>query len=277
MADFTSKLQQLSVRGTPVGAEELIERIEAELAGDPLVVVTKRREGVFMTNTDQPAKTQAPGPGRGLAWALAAFAAVLTVGGLYLAFSGDDGQVVDQTTVPTATTGVSPATTAASTLPYLRGLPGSRGGPAGQYGWIGARLGSTGGMHHVIDMGDNGGFRQTQLVFAVENECFGAGGDPIPVNVAGLDGLYVEPYEDPSVRFWPRLYVEPNDPQGDTTGAFALPIGDRTLCVYLTWDPATTEEELAASRQVVESIRGEPYGEDGIQINLTLPAGWDTG
>jgi hypothetical protein len=104
VADFKSKLQQLSVRGTPVGAEELIERIEAELAGDPLVVTTKRREGVFMTKTDQQVTTKSPGPGRGLAWALAAFAVVLAIGGLYFAFRGDDSQVVDQTTVPTPTT-----------------------------------------------------------------------------------------------------------------------------------------------------------------------------
>jgi hypothetical protein len=42
--------------------------------------------------------------GRGLAWALAAFVVVLVVGGLNLAFGGDDGQVVDQTTLPTPTT-----------------------------------------------------------------------------------------------------------------------------------------------------------------------------
>ena len=66
MADFTNKLHQLSERGTPVGAEELVERIEAELVGDPLVVATKRREGVFMTKTDQPVTTKSPGPGRGL-------------------------------------------------------------------------------------------------------------------------------------------------------------------------------------------------------------------
>ena len=50
--------------------------------------------------------TRPPRPrlGRGLAWAVAAFALVLAIGGLYFAFSGDDGQVVDQTTVPTPTT-----------------------------------------------------------------------------------------------------------------------------------------------------------------------------
>jgi hypothetical protein len=64
----------------------------------------KRRAGDFMTKTEESAKTQTPGQGRGLAWAIAAFALVLVAGGLYFAFSGDDGQVVDQTTVPTPTT-----------------------------------------------------------------------------------------------------------------------------------------------------------------------------
>jgi hypothetical protein len=105
VVDFESKLQRLSKRGTPVGAEEMIERIEAELAGDPLVVVTKQREGTLMTNTDQPVSTKGPRPARGLAWALVAFVAILTVGGLYFAFSGDDGEVIGQ---PTARTFLSP-------------------------------------------------------------------------------------------------------------------------------------------------------------------------
>jgi hypothetical protein len=57
---------------------------------------------------DDSAKIQTPGPGRGFAWAVAAFVVVLAIGGLYFAFSGDDGQVVDQTTVPTPTTVPSP-------------------------------------------------------------------------------------------------------------------------------------------------------------------------
>ena len=64
---------------------------------------------------------------------------------------------------------------------------------------------------------------------------------------------------------------------GATTGAYALAIGDRTLCVYLTWDPDSPQDEVEAARQVVESIRGQPFGQDGIRINFTLPAGWDTG
>lgn len=109
MSDFETKLRWLSERGNPVGAEELIERIEADLAGDPLVVVAKRREGTTMTKTQQPPTTGQPSRFKGPGWALAAFVVILAVGGLYFAFSGDDGQVVDQTTVPTPTTVLTPA------------------------------------------------------------------------------------------------------------------------------------------------------------------------
>jgi hypothetical protein len=156
----------------------------------------------------------------------------------------------------------------ASMLPNLS-LPGmGLNEPAGEYGWTGV-LGQTGGMHRVVEDGRDGrDFRQTQLIFSVLDECFApSSGDP--VTVAGLDGLYVEPYEPP------RTFIGPRG--GETTGAYALPIGDRTLCVYLTWDPATTPDELEAGRQVVESIRGQPFGPNGIRINFTLPAGWDTG
>ena len=161
-----------------------------------------------------------------------------------------------------------------SMLPDL-GLPGTSrragGYLAGEYGWTGA-LGSMTGMHNVIeDESSPGTFRQTQLVFAVENDCFpaAAGAEPTSVTVAGLDGLYLEPYDDPSVLFVAR--------GGETTGAYALPIGDRTLCAYLTWDPATTPAELNSAREVMESIRAQPFGPDGVRINFTLPANWDTG
>ena len=103
MADFETKLRWLGERGNPVGAEELIERIEADLAGDPLVVVAKRREGTLMTKTQQPPTTNQPGRFRGAAWAIAAFVAVLTVAGLYLAFSGDEEDPVADSTPPPTT------------------------------------------------------------------------------------------------------------------------------------------------------------------------------
>jgi hypothetical protein len=177
---------------------------------------------------------------------------------------------------PTPSAAESVATTVGSSEPSASTLPDlslPRYPPSalpGEYGWTGA-LGSRGGMHSVVveDPSSNQ-FRQSQLVFAVRNDCFGESGDPVAVEVAGLDSLHVEPFERWSMTFLP--------PRGsETTGAYALPIGDRTLCVYLTWDPTTTEEELAAGREIVESIRGQPHGEDGIRINFTLPAGWDTG
>jgi hypothetical protein len=143
--------------------------------------------------------------------------------------------------------------------------------PAGVYGWTGDP-GSRGWLHRVWVDG-RGLSSQTQLVFTVEDVCFARspGAEPTMATVAGLDGLYLEPHDDDSVY----LSVSPN--HGETTGAYALPIDDRTLCVYLTWDRATIPDELTAAREVVESIRGEPHGEDGIRINFTLPCCWDTG
>ena len=97
VADFESKLRWLSDRGNLVGAEELIERIEADLAGDPLVVVAKRREGTLMTKTQQRPTTERPNRLRGPTWAVATFVAVLAVAALYLAFGDDDGEVANST------------------------------------------------------------------------------------------------------------------------------------------------------------------------------------
>jgi hypothetical protein len=97
VADFETKLRYLSERGNPVGAEELIERIEADLAGDPLVVVAKPREGTLMTKTQPSPPTDQTSGYRGPAWAVAAFVAVLAVAGLFLALVGDGDQVADTT------------------------------------------------------------------------------------------------------------------------------------------------------------------------------------
>jgi hypothetical protein len=157
----------------------------------------------------------------------------------------------------------------ASMLPAL-GLPGARASAGGEYGWTG-ELGSRAGMHAPVDTA--GGGYQTQMVFAVENDCFasGEGPEPVAVTVAGLDGWYVEPYDGPGVIFMPERESD------QTTGGYALPIADRTLCVYLTWDQATPNDALDAARQVVESVRGQPFGDNGIRITFTLPEGWDTG
>jgi hypothetical protein len=174
---------------------------------------------------------------------------------------------------PTIGTPDASPSPSASQLPDLD-MPGASreggGFVAGEFGWTGA-LGSSTGMHSVVLEGDSA-FRQTQMIFAIEGDCFadGSGPAPVPMTVAGLDGSYVEPYQDPGV-----LFMSPRG--GETTGAYALPIDGRTLCVYLTWDPSTTPAELEAARQVIESIRGQAYGENGIRIVFTLPEGWDTG
>ena len=133
------------------------------------------------------------------------------------------------------------------------------------YGWTGTP-GSSADMHNV-DLG-------TEIVFAVEGEpgdCFarGEGPEPIPTTLASFDGLYVEPYgDDPVARFEPRGEV--------TTGAYALAIGDRTLCVYLSWGTSTSSPERAAALEVIAKLRAQPFGEDGVRIVFTT-LDWDNG
>ena len=162
-----------------------------------------------------------------------------------------------------------------ATLPEL-GLPDARPNQrGGQHGWTGA-LHATGWMHRVIENRCSPGYRQTNLAFRVESDCFtdvldAAGAEPEEVIVAGVDALYLEGHTTN------RSIMLPSPEGGETTAAYALPIDGRTLCVYLTWDPATTQDELNAARGVVESIRGEADGLNGVRIIFTLTGGWDTG
>lgn len=162
---------------------------------------------------------------------------------------------------PSASDGPVPS---ASLLPLL-GMPGANPDePAGDYGW-GSSDYFPNGMHHVFDSGE------TQISFDVHDDCFPVAADAEPTarTIAGLDGLYLEPYDDPSV-----LFVQ-HGPM--TTGAYALPIDDQTLCVYLSWNSGTTPEQLDEAREVVESIRGQVVTNGNVRINFTLPFGWDTG
>jgi hypothetical protein len=65
--------------------------------------------------------------------------------------------------------------------------------PAGKYGWTSGQ-GVRGWMHNVIE-DPPGGTRQTQIAFAVVDDCFANApeAEPTAVTVAGLDGLYLEP------------------------------------------------------------------------------------
>lgn len=132
MADFERKLTSLAERGTRVGPEEMIERVEARMAEDPLVVATKQRKGWAMTsNTDDDRTARRGSPRPGWTWAVAAFVIVIALGGLYLVLDegggGDEGELVSpaptttvtarQSTVPEAApTTVAPTTTATSDM-----------------------------------------------------------------------------------------------------------------------------------------------------------------
>ena len=156
-----------------------------------------------------------------------------------------------------------------SILPALN-LPGSRGGPAGDYGWTGG-AGSIGWLHRVVGDADNS--RQTQIAFAIENDCFaaGEGPEPRPLTIAGFDALHVEPYQDTDLPFLDSVSGE------NSISAYALVVDGRTLCVYTAWGDSSTPADLSALREVLETIRGHAWGEGGIRINFTLEAGWDTG
>lgn len=89
----------LAERGTPVGPEGMIERVERELAGQPHVVVSGQREGYEMTKTQERVETgtlpagSRNGVARYAGWkvAFASFAIILlAAGGLWFA-SRDTG------------------------------------------------------------------------------------------------------------------------------------------------------------------------------------------
>ena len=154
-------------------------------------------------------------------------------------------------------------------LPALS-LPGTRGGPAGVYGWDGA-VGNTTGMHRVVNDGEAGYREATALLFRVDPDCFagGSGPPPVAVTVAGYAASVVDPYVEAGLSF--------NRVGDEIIRAYGLPVGDRTLCVYLVSHPATTQAELDVATQVIESIRAVELGANGIRINFTTAGGWDTG
>lgn len=172
--------------------------------------------------------------------------------------------VPDSTESPSASR--APIPSAAATLPRLS-LPRSRGGPPGEYGWEGG-AGERAGMHLVIE--DPGDIREaTAMIFAVGADCLTASREQrTSVRVAGFDGVSVEPYEPP---------VPFNNVGDEITRAYALAVGDRTLCVYLTWHPTTTTDELGAAVRILDTLRAEPIGEDRIRVVFTLEDEWDTG
>ena len=154
---------------------------------------------------------------------------------------------------------------ATSSLPALK-LPGNAASPAGEYGWEGGP-GSRAGMHKV----NEGEGEVAELIFKVGPSCLPAGAEQaaVPIRVAGFDGVSVQPFEPP-VTF--------GSADGDeTTRAHALAVGDRTLCVFLTWHSTTTAAELTAAEAILDTIRAEPVGESSVRITFMLDEGWDIG
>jgi hypothetical protein len=176
------------------------------------------------------------------------------------------------TSSPTEVPSTAPATAeppsptaapaAAGALPP-RTLPGPRGGPPREYGWQG-ESGDTGGMHRVV-----GGQEAVAIFFRVGSDCLDAPREQQrPVQVAGFDGVVVEPYMPP------MQFSQIGD---EITRAYALSVGGRILCLYITWHPTTSDAERQKAEQIVDGLRAQRISEDVIRINITLVDGWDTG
>jgi hypothetical protein len=217
----------------------------------------------------------------------AAAVVIVAIVGINLA-SRSDPPIVG--TTATSTPSVPPSGTAASpapvesaslapvesrsplqspSLPALN-LPGTRASPAGQYGFDSVLRAST-GMHKFKEDGQ-GSREVADLTFSVLCDATAWDEPTQQVNVADFDAVYAEPYEPP-VTF--------TGPDGDeTTRAYALAVGERTLCVFLTWHETTTDEERAALLQIVETIRAEHIKNgrlDFVRVIFELDEGWDVG
>jgi hypothetical protein len=120
-------------------------------------------------------------------------------------------------------------------------------------------------MHYVSEDGE-----ATAMGFAVGRDCLVRSGnpEPEPVEIGDLHGLAIEPYE-PAFAF--------SNHGDEVTRAYALDVGDTTLCIFLTWHPTTTAEEIASAEATVQSLRAEPYGDGGVRIVFELFDRWDTG
>jgi hypothetical protein len=180
--------------------------------------------------------------------------------------SASPSAVASPSDAPVASASSARLETPAPSLPWLS-LPGIALAPAGEYGWEG-RVGSQGagsraGMHRV------NGESETALTFQVGDDCLGVIQQrQVPVRLAGFDGVVVEPHEPP-VPFGRQ--------DNAVTRAYKLLIGDRSLCVFLTWNAATTADDRESAERTLDTLRAEPVGTDRVRITFTLDEGWDTG
>lgn len=104
MADFETKLRWLSERGDPIGPDELIKRIEAELAGNPLVVMSDRQDETPVVGTQKRPVGNRRNRSPRFAWGVALVAIVVTVAGLNLILAGNRNPLADDPAVSTLVT-----------------------------------------------------------------------------------------------------------------------------------------------------------------------------
>lgn len=201
-------------------------------------------------------KTLAVGPGRGLAWAAAAFVVILTVGGLYLAFSGDNDQVVDQTTVPTPTTVLTTIPDPTTTLgEVVHGWPSTTENPAGLYSWGGA-CGSScvmGFMHNGYGSGD------VEIRIDALSERPADGGDATAVSIAGHDGTYR------------RI--------DDRREEWIVDIEATTVAIRLEAEPGTSQADLDEAHAIIDSMWTQSWDNlRGFRLVFSLATDdWDSG
>ncbi|MGH8949314.1 MAG: hypothetical protein ACRDXF_10695 [Acidimicrobiia bacterium] len=236
---------------------------------------------------DDSAKTQTPSPGRGFAWAVAAFAVVLATGGLYFAFNGDDGQVVDQTTVPTPTTVASSAPNA-TRLPERLQEPIGELGPGVYFlntdgdssatthatfviegpGWRGSSEGVSKGalsLHlHQTDEPSAPGCGATNGMAAGSTAADLADGfaatdltvreAPAPVSAFGHDGYHAVIEVPTGCAFavgwqW-NLFLRP----GDVMEAWIFDIDGEIVLVEAMWRTESQDPSLAELRAIVDTL-----------------------
>jgi hypothetical protein len=270
--DPTGRLDLWIKEDVPPPSERVVDGVLEQIS------VTRQRRAFGPAGGSRPMSTT-------IRFALvAAVVAVVAVTGLNLLQMG--GRLGGPAPSPAMPTGASPSTATSTppashallasptprsvpegSLPKLD-LPGTRSSPAGEYGWEGGP-GQRSGMHRVIEDG-TGSREATAMVFGVGSDCLNGSRAPkVQVRSSALHGEYVEPFSPP-VSFG---VTSP----GMVTRAYAFDVGDRRLCVYLTWNSATTPAELGAAETVVRTLRAEAIAETRIRVVFTLEDGWDIG
>jgi hypothetical protein len=160
---------------------------------------------------------------------------------------------------PSPSSGPS-ATAAPSAGPSLRGIPFPelRGAQPGTYGWA-SSLPGVGTRRMQLFEGDR---EVVMVVFSLGPPCLGnsTANAGVPVQIAGYDAIAIDRRGgDRRIR------------------QYAISIADRLLCVDLYSRTTTTEDELNSALAVLDTIRAQPIGEQGIRITFDLAEPWGHG